>query len=55
MKSYRVHMDNSISTDPIIVLLKYDHIINAWSNVKISIIVYCLRKCNFIFDDESID
>ena len=52
MKRYLVNIDNSISTD-ITVLLKYDHIVNAWSNVKISTIVNCFRKCNFIFDDES--
>ena len=51
-KRYLVNIDNYISTD-ITVLLKYDRIVNAWSNVKISTIVNCFGKCNFILDDES--
>ena len=53
MKRYLVNMDTYISTD-INVLLAYDHIVNAWANVKISTIVNCFKKCNFILDDASI-
>ena len=43
MKRYLVNMDNSLSAD-ITVLLKYDHIVNAWLNVKISTILNCLEN-----------
>ena len=52
MKIYLVNMDNSVSRD-ITVLLKYNHIVNAWLNVKISTILNGFIKCNFILDDES--
>ena len=39
-------MDNSRPTY-IYVLIAYDHSIKAWTNVKMSTIINCFKKCKF--------